>query len=210
MKQKWRLEFCKKRRDEGTTGLKLGYRKAKATAAENALAKAVGADAVPGIASGVGNAEYRDILGGTGAHSTQAGMLIEMKHLFASLGRSWIWQQDGARAHTLSKTTPNGKATRALILAHADELLDDWPALSAVVVGSLKILSAVTLSPNPYDRTLGQGCASALRASAHVGGFFRRAPTAPRASVRPFSRRPRPARILPASYGVQLVYSRSC
>lgn len=115
----------------GTTALKLGYRKATLSAAEKKLAKAVGQDLVPGIASGVGAEEYRDILGGTGAHSSQPGMLCEMQRIFAEQGRRWVWQQDGARAHTLNSKTDNGKRARALILQHADDLLDDWPALAA-------------------------------------------------------------------------------
>lgn len=115
----------------GTTGLNLGYRKAKPTKREKEMAAALGQDALPAIASGVGSEEYRDILGGTGAHATQPGLLKEMAAIFDGVGRAWTWQQDGARAHTICRTTKLGKATRQLILTHANDLIDDWPALSA-------------------------------------------------------------------------------
>ena len=82
-------------------------------------------------ASGVGAQEYRDVLAGTGAHSRQTGMLKEMVALFAKAGRTLIWQQDGARAHTVSPKTKKGKATRALIESLVFKLIDDWPAKSA-------------------------------------------------------------------------------
>jgi hypothetical protein len=118
----------------GTTGLKLGYKREARTKKEKAAAEAAearGEEAVAADASGVGNAEYRDILGGTGAHASQPGLLNEMNVIFKALGRTWVWQQDGARAHTINKSTKMGKLTRQLILQHADELLDGWPALAA-------------------------------------------------------------------------------
>lgn len=134
----------------GTTGLKLGYRqepKKKVKKAKGgATVETEGDDEhvegdrddegpLPDLppeayARGVGSREYRDILAGTGPHATQIGLLTEVRDLFQKAGRSpWIWQQDGARAHTV-KDTALGRPTRKLILEHADQLLEGWPSCS--------------------------------------------------------------------------------
>ena len=111
----------------GTTGLTLGYKTTKRRGAQ-AAAGTADLDFV-GDARGVGNEEYQDILGGNGAHASQLGMLNEINALFSRTNRRWVWQQDGARAHTVNMRTDKGKATRALILQHASGLVD-WPVLA--------------------------------------------------------------------------------
>ena len=135
----------------GTTGFKGGYtkespRKKKkkgrggaavtpaVTRAVSAIVTAAADEAAAdnaAEASGVGATEYRDILAGKGAHAQQAGMLNEMRDIFAAAGRNLIWQQDGAGAHTINQHSAKGKATRDLILSIAHDLLEDWPSLSA-------------------------------------------------------------------------------
>ena len=107
--------------------MQLGYVRDEPSAADKKLARLQGVEPVPGLQSGVGSAEYRDICGGTGKFSSQPGMLVEMAQIFAACGREWIWQQDGARVHTLHPDTVKGKTMRALILQHAHRFVDDWP-----------------------------------------------------------------------------------
>jgi len=69
--------------------------------------------------------EYRRLLDdGNGG-----GMLLECAKLFNDQGiQQWMWQQDGAGAHTVADTDL-GRPTRALIRPHA-ALLEPWPAHS--------------------------------------------------------------------------------
>lgn len=82
-------------------------------------------------ASGVGAEEYRDILAGAGPYSRQPGMLAEVQQRFhgTKYAKTWWWQQDGARAHSVSDT-PVGRQTRALIDSVAPHFVSDWPANS--------------------------------------------------------------------------------
>ena len=64
--------------------MQLGYVRDEPSAADKKLARLQGVEAVPGLQSGVGSAEYRDICGGTGKFSSQPGMLVEMAQIFAA------------------------------------------------------------------------------------------------------------------------------
>lgn len=59
-------------------------------------------------------------------------LLKELAARFAKHGieRAWIFQHDGAPAHTVSSTTDLGKAARAIITKLAPRCIWDWPSLS--------------------------------------------------------------------------------
>ena len=84
-------------------------------------------------ASGVTAPEFRDILGGTGAHAHagRLGMLGQTKAIFDSKGiASWAFQLDGARCQSISPAGVQGAQTRRLILSVAPKVVDGWPATS--------------------------------------------------------------------------------
>ena len=128
----------------GTTRLNLGYpklrklgkkeqaRRDKIVEEKKLSAKdleALGVETPP--ATGVTAVEYRDVLGGTGAHSKQRGLLRQAADIFkrAGVGR-WTHVQDGASCHSIKQHTAGGAATRAVILGIADGVVEPWPANS--------------------------------------------------------------------------------
>jgi transposase len=84
------------------------------------------------VLKGVGAEEYREkVLKGSG------GLLRKGKGLFATVcngkyANDWIFQQDGARPHTVCEGSEAGRETRALILHYSKGawIGENWPACS--------------------------------------------------------------------------------